>query len=117
MANARIEFENGLVANLTASRISTKQMRKIRIFQSKSYLGIDLLDKIIDFFELIDGKDDFNDSKTLKLEDSDALEAELRHFIDCIRNNRKPLVSDKDGILALELGLKIEKLINQKREI
>ncbi len=45
LANARIEFENGLVANLTASRISAKQMRKIRIFQSKSYLGIDLFNK------------------------------------------------------------------------
>ena len=117
LANARIEFDNGLVANLTASRISAKQMRKIRIFQPKSYLGIDLLDKKIDFFEIIDGKDDFIDNKTLKFENSDALEAELRHFIDCVKNNRKPLVSAEDGILALELGLKIEELINQKREI
>ena len=115
LANARIEFDNGLVANLTASRISAKQMRKVRIFQPKSYLGIDLLDKKIDFFEIIDKEHDFIDSKTLKFDDSDALENELIHFIDCIRNNEKPLVSAEDGIAALELGLKIEELINQKR--
>ena len=115
LANARIEFDNGLVANLTASRISAKQMRKVRIFQPKSYLGIDLLDKKIDFFEIIDGQDDFINSKNLKFDNSDALENELIHFIDCIRNNKKPLVSAEDGIAALELGLKIEELINQKR--
>tara|TARA_Y100001970_G_scaffold191350_1_gene232661 strand:- start:780 stop:1721 length:942 start_codon:yes stop_codon:yes gene_type:complete len=115
LANARIEFDSGLVANLTASRISAKQMRKVRIFQPKSYLGIDLLDKKIDFFEIIDGKDDLIDSKTLKFDNSDALENELSHFIDCIRNNKKPLVGAEDGIAALELGLKIEELINQKR--
>ena len=116
LANARIEFDNGLVANLTASRISVKQMRKIRIFQPKSYLGIDLLDKKIDLFEINNNKDDFIDSKTIQFDNSDALEDELNHFIDCIRNNKTPLVSAKDGILALDLGLKIEKLINQKRE-
>ena len=115
LANARIEFDNGLVANLTASRISAKQMRKVRIFQPKSYLGIDLLHKKIDFFEIIDGQDDFINSKNLKFDNSDALENELIHFIDCIRNNKKPLVSAEDGIAALELGLKIEELINQKR--
>ena len=115
LANARIEFDNGLVANLTASRISAKQMRKVRIFQPKSYLGIDLLDKKIDFFEIIDGQDDFINSKNLKFDNSDALENELIHFIDCIRNNKRPLVSAEDGMAALELGLKIEELINQKR--
>ena len=115
LANARIEFDNGLVANLTASRISAKQMRKVRIFQPKSYLGIDLLDKKIDFFEIIDGQDDFINSKNLKFDNSDALENELIHFIDCIRNNKRPLVSAEDGMEALELGLKIEELINQKR--
>ena len=116
LANARIEFNNGLVANLTASRISAKQMRKIRIFQPKSYLGIDLLDKKIDFFEIIDNKDDFIDSKTIQFDNTDALEDELNHFIECIRNDKTPLVSAKDGISALDLGLKIEELINQKRE-
>ena len=114
LANARIEFENGLVANLTASRISARQMRKVRIFQPKSYLGIDLLEKKIDFFEINNRENDFIENKTIKVDDRDALEAELCHFIDCVRNNKKPLVSSKDGILALELGLKIESLIEQK---
>ena len=112
LANARIEFKNGLVANLTASRISTKQMRKIRIFQPNSYLGIDLLDKKIDFFEINNNKDDFIDSKTIEFDNTDALEDELKHFVDCIRFSKVPLVNAEDGIAALELGLKIERLIN-----
>ena len=116
LANARIEFNSGLVANLTASRVSAKQMRKIRIFQPKSYLGIDLLDKKIDFFKIVDNKNDFIDSKTMEFDNTDALEDELSHFIECVRNNVKPRVNAKDGISALELGLKIEELINQKRE-
>ena len=116
LANARIEFESGLVANLTASRISVKQMRKIRVFQKKSYIGIDLLDKKIDFFKIVNDKNQPIDSKSMQFDNTDALEDELNHFVNCIRDNREPLVSAPDGIAALKLGLEIEELINQKRE-
>ena len=116
LANARIEFNNGLVANLTASRISSKQMRKIRIFQSQSYLGIDLLEKKIDIYNINNDKENFIESKTMNFNDTDALEDELNHFVDCILNSRTPLVSDQDGIEALKLGMQIEELINNKKK-
>ena len=116
LANARIEFDNGLVANLTASRISSKQMRKIRIFQSQSYLGIDLLEKKIDIYNINNNKENFIESKTMNFNDTDALEDELNHFVDCVLNSRTPLVSDQDGIEALKLGMQIEELINNKKK-
>ena len=117
LANARIEFEDGLVANLTASRISSKQMRKIRIFQAQSYLGIDLFEKKLDIYKINHDKDDLIESKTMNFNDTDALEDELIHFVECAKNNKTPLVSVKDGIDALDLGIKIENLINKKNII
>ena len=117
LANARIEFEDGLVANLTASRISSKQMRKIRIFQDKSYIGIDLSEKKLDVYKINNDKDNFIDVKSIDVEEGDALEGELSHFIDCIINNDMPLVSANDGIDALKLAVKIEELIKEGRLI
>ena len=114
-SNARIEFEDGLVANLTASRISSKQMRKIRIFQDKSYIGIDLSEKKLDVYKINNDKDDFIDMKSIDINDEDALESELSHFIGCIINNDIPLVSVDDGIDALKLAVKIEELIKEGR--
>ena len=114
LANARIEFEDGLVANLTASRISSKQMRKIRIFQDKLYIGIDLSEKILDVYRINNEKDDFIDAQSININDEDALESELSHFIDCIINNKVPLVNADDGIEALKLAIKIEDLIKKK---
>jgi len=115
LANARIEFKDGLVANLTASRISSKQMRKIRIFQDKSYIGIDLSEKKLDVYKINNDKDDFIDVRSIDVKDEDALESELSHFIDCITNNDIPLVSAHDGIDALKLAVTIEKLIKEGR--
>ena len=115
LANARIEFKDGLVANLTASRISSKQMRKIRIFQDKSYIGIDLSEKKLDVYKINNDKDDFIDMMSIDVKDEDALESELSHFIDCIINNNMPLVSAIDGIDALKLAVKIEELIKKGR--
>ena len=115
LANARIEFKDGLVANLTASRISSKQMRKIRIFQDKSYIGIDLSEKKLDVYKINNDKDDFIDVRSIDVKDEDALESELSHFIQCIINNDIPLVSANDGIDALKLAVKIEQLIKEGR--
>ena len=114
LANARIQFENGLVANLTASRISSKQMRKIRIFQEKSYIGIDLSEKKLDVYKINNDKEDFIEAQSININDEDALESELFHFIDCIINNDFPLVSASDGIEALKVAIKIEDLIKEK---
>ena len=115
LANARIQFKNGLVANLTASRVSSKHMRKLRIFQENSYIGLDLLEKKIDFFEIDKNTNNMIKNQKIDFETSDALNNELNHFIDCILKKEKPIVGAKDGILALELGLEIEKLINSNK--
>jgi len=114
LANARIEFEDGLVANLTASRISNKHMRKIRIFQAKSYLGVDLFKKELDIYSINNEKENFIDNKKIDFNNNDALDDELSHFLNCISNNKTPLVSSYDGVQALKLAIEIENLINRK---
>ena len=116
LANARIEFEDGLVANLTASRISSKHMRKIRVFQSKTYLGIDLFKKELDLYSLDNKKENFIDNKKIDFANNDALDDELSHFIECIIKNETPIVSVDDGIDALKLAVEIEDLINGKQD-
>ena len=115
LANARIEFEDGLVANLTASRISSKHMRKIRVFQSNTYLGIDLFKKELDLYRIDSEKENFIDNKKVDFTNNDALDDELSHFIDCIIKNENPIVSVDDGIDALKLAVKIQDLINSKQ--
>ena len=98
---------------MSASRISSKIERKIRVFQSKSYIGIDLSDSNIDFFKINNDKDGFIEHIKPNFQKEDALENELSHFIDCIINKQTPLVSVDDGIRALEVAIKIEELINE----
>ena len=90
-------------------------MRKLRIFQENSYIGLDLLEKKIDFFEIDKNTNNMIKNQKIDFETSDALNNELNHFIDCILKKEKPIVGAKDGILALELGLEIEKLINSNK--
>ena len=110
IANARVEFESGAVANLTASRVSTKSQRKFRLFQQNQYLSIDfgsgevnLLTKTGEF----QGDELPIDSESWNLEKGDALLAETQSFVDAVLNNQSPLVTGQDGLLALELAEKI----------
>lgn len=124
IANARIEFDNGCVANLTASRISMKNMRKTRIFQRDAYIAIDFLKKKTDIIRLstIDGEPDpdtmFIDlgfgkgKKAITFEapevpDTNAIKMELEAFADAINNNTTPIVTIDDGFKALEVAYKI----------
>jgi predicted dehydrogenase len=127
IANARLTFESGCVANLTASRISPAGMRKIRVFQKDNYLSFDLKSKTVDTFSLVD--QNFDDKKldgfSTSFEywetgkkivyhkpqslDYDMIETELRHFIQSVADNTIPPVSGCDGLKALEIALEIEK--------
>jgi predicted dehydrogenase len=124
IANARVEFDNGCVANLTASRISMKNMRKTRIFQKDAYIAIDFLEKkteIIRMSEVIDNSDPFamvldlgagKNPKQIFLEKpevlaSNAIVAELQSFADAISHNTVPPVTITDGYNALDLAYKI----------
>ena len=88
-------------------------MRKIRVFQSKSYIGIDLSEGSIDFFKINNDKDGFIDHIKPDFKKEDALESELSHFVNCIIDNQVPIVNIDDGIRALEVAIEIEELINE----
>ena len=110
IANARLEFFNGTIANLTASRISQKSERKIRIFEKDKYLSLDFLQPKLKIVEKVKKKSsklfktlEYNYKKT------DALNDEIIDFIISIRMNKKPLVDGIQGMEALKLAAAISK--------
>ncbi|MEC9208966.1 MAG: Gfo/Idh/MocA family oxidoreductase [Bacteroidota bacterium] len=128
IANARIEFENGCVANLTASRISFKNMRKTRVFQQDAYIAIDFLHKkaelirmqevknIDDPFAMIIDPGNGKAKKQIqfespKTEENNAIKDELTSFYFAIKNNTEPIVSIQDAINALDIAQKIAQQI------
>jgi predicted dehydrogenase len=133
IANARIEFDNGCVANLTASRISLKNMRKIRFFQPHQYISVDLLDKtskivIIEeanqeaidnpFSMLINTSEDKPPKHIQilnpKVKPTNAIQSELISFYQAIIDNKQPIVDVYDAYYALEIAHKILEKINGK---
>ncbi len=125
MANVRIEFHNGCVANLTSSRISMKKMRKIRIFQKDAYIGIDFLNKKAEIIKLKEPQDSNvfafdietpNGRKTIAMANPvvpevNAIKMELEEFKTAIINNTRPIVSEIDGLMAMEVAHQILKKI------
>ena len=127
IANVRIEFNNGCVANLTSSRISMKKMRKIRLFQKDAYIGIDFLEKNTEIIKLKKPEDPetfsfdietHQGTKTISIEnpvieDGNAIKAELSSFVHAIINNETPVVSEIDGFLAMEVAHQILEKISK----
>jgi predicted dehydrogenase len=110
IANARIRFESGCVADLTVSRVTPERQRKIRIFQPDAYLSLDFLEKRLEVYRR--GRDP--DTGELRIErevveppESDALTAELASFMHAVRTGAAPIVSGREGREALRLGLEI----------
>ncbi|MDH3858819.1 MAG: Gfo/Idh/MocA family oxidoreductase, partial [Gammaproteobacteria bacterium] len=111
IANARIEFENGCVANVTASRISRKRERKLRIFQKDAYLSADFQDKLL----AVNRKGETDNDEGFKeithrehhFEDNDALNLEVLDFIRAIKTGGRPKVNGEDGKRALETAIAI----------
>lgn len=116
IANARIVFKSGCVANVTASRVSMKVERKMRMFRPKSYVSVDFQNRSLVCLTTGDGEmfPGIPDIKTDKqqFENGDALMEEIRHFLDCIRDQRQPLVPGEAGKRALETAIEITKLLN-----
>lgn len=115
IANARISFQNGCIANVTASRISFKTERKTRIFQPNSYISIDYQNKKFAVFEkgqgeMFPGVPEITRHESV-FEKSDALLAEIKSFVNCIQYDLPVLVSGEDGCHALETAINITKLI------
>lgn len=113
IANARIQFKNGCVANVTASRISLKSERKMRIFQPDAYISVDFQNKSFAVFRKGDGEmfpGVPNITKEAKnFDQTDALKSEIEAFLDAVINDKAPVVSGEDGRSALETALKIIK--------
>ncbi len=117
IANARIAFENGCVANVTASRISLKSERKMRIFQRDAYLTLDFQNKKVlvakrGAGELLPGIPNVQVTEQ-ELGQSDPLLSEISSFVEAIRSGRQPQVSGRDGRMALETALKINHSLNR----
>ena len=117
VANARLQFENGCVANVTASRVSLKSERRMRIFQEDAYLTIDFQNKTLGIHkrgkgEMFPGIPEI-DSQEMEFEQGDALLAEIRAFLDSIRNGKPPVVSGEDGLRALETAFTITDILGR----
>lgn len=125
IANARIEFENGCVANLTASRISLKKMRKARFFQRDAYISVDFLAKSVEVVRMKDAPENPGDFDMIlqnaegvkkqiyfdnpDVKENNAILDELETFADAIENNTRPIVNLEDGTAALDVALQVIK--------
>ena len=123
ITNARIEFENGCVANLTASRISLKKMRKTRFFQKNAYIAVDFLEKKVEVVRMKSAPEKPEDFALIlenaqgekkqiyfenpQIEESNAILEELEDFASAIQNNKPVTVSLENGTLALKLAYQI----------
>jgi len=133
IANARIEFDNGCVANLTSSRISLKKMRKMRLFQRDAYIGIDFLEKKTEVIRLKEetterGMLDFpldvgnGETKIISVQmpdvaNTNAIRMELNEFADAIRTGRPVRVSVQDGYQAMDVAHQILKKMSLHNEL
>lgn len=111
IANARIRFENGCVANITASRISPEKMRKIRVFQGDAYLSLDYQDQSGWIYR----KDGMAIAREeVQVEKDEPLKCELAAFIDCAAKGEQPKVSGLQGAAALDVALEITRMIERE---
>ncbi|GBC81037.1 scyllo-inositol 2-dehydrogenase (NAD(+)) [bacterium HR10] len=111
IANARLEFANGCVANVTASRISREKVRKLRIFQPNAYLSLDYTRQELEVYRLVTpsalGQRPRIVTERVPVAKDEPLRAQLQSFLRCVREGTPPLVSGEDGRKALALALRI----------
>jgi predicted dehydrogenase len=133
IANARIEFDNGCVANLTSSRISLKKMRKMRLFQRDAYIGVDFLEKktevirikgegdpagMLDFpLELANGQEKIISVNMPEVAPTNAINAELSEFVQAILQDKPVRVSVQDGYNAMDVAHQILKKMSAHHEL
>jgi predicted dehydrogenase len=118
IANARLEFANGAVANVIASRVSRDKSRRIRIFQERCYLSLDFIEQHLDVVYPHDRPgEEWPEivSERVTIEPVKPLDAEIADFIACVRERREPLVSGEVGVEALEVALAVKERILSRR--
>ena len=111
IASVRLHFANGCVANVTASRISMKKMREIRLFQEDAYLSLNYQKQTAKMFRLKDGK---IVRERVTIDKGEPLLRELRHFVDCARAGAQPKVGGQEAVAALDLGIRITRQIAER---
>jgi predicted dehydrogenase len=137
ICNARLTFENGCVANVTASRISARALRKMRLFQKDSYISLDLLQKSVEIYKLVDVDRlslEEKEKKTVvgnipvekvgktiiyerpEISDEDMLTAEIKAFLNAVQTRTSPLVTGEDGKRGLEVALKIKEKAEEHKK-
>jgi predicted dehydrogenase len=133
LANARLEFDNGTVANVTASRISDKAMRKIRAFSEDTYVSLDLIERSARIYkaspqlkQALRGlaaagapptpgalPEQFYEVRELRYQETQPLEEQLKAFVECVRHKREPLVPGEHGLRAMSVA---ERILQEVRE-
>lgn len=110
IATAQLEFANGAVANVVASRVSDKKMRRIRVFQPGMYLSLDFIDQTIDIAEPKEvpgaGRPEIA-RRRIQVEPVKPLDCEIESFVACVREGRRPIVDGRVGLKALEVALQV----------
>jgi predicted dehydrogenase len=115
IANVRLAFPTGCVANLTASRVSTERIRKLRLFQPSQYISLDYSKQEAAAFAVGDGqKIDF---QMLPVEKGEPLKVELEHFLECVATRQTPMVTGQDGLRALDAALAILAKIEEHAQV
>ncbi len=119
IANVRLQFENGCVANVTASRAGMKSERKMRVFQHDTYVSVDFQNKKVGIHRKGDGEQFPGvaniESQEHEFEQGDALKSEIESFLDCITNKKKPKVDGQSGARALHTAIEITRLLNETK--
>ena len=110
LANVRIRFKNGAVANLTASRVTKSEMRKIRLFKDDCYISLDYIKQEAVLYRKINNR---ITGKLINIKKEEPLKKELEAFVNCIKTGERPLVSGEEGRDALKAALQIEDAIKE----
>lgn len=111
IANVRITFENGTVANLTVSRLTQKEMRKVRVFEDDAYHSLDCRTQSITGYRKKNGG---IVRKKIRVKKEEPLAEEIKSFLECVRTGKEPLVSGAEGKAALEIALEIVRRIKSE---
>jgi predicted dehydrogenase len=114
ITNVRLELADGVVANLTASRVSQERVRKQRFFGSDFYLSVDTKEQEVKGYRLVQqGGSQVIEPLVAKVEKKEPLRAENEAFLECVRNRTRPIVSGEDGLAAVDLALRVREAIEQ----
>ncbi|MGC9450993.1 MAG: Gfo/Idh/MocA family oxidoreductase [Oceanipulchritudo sp.] len=111
IANARIEFASGCVANINTSRVSTKKIREIRVFQKNGYLSLNFMEQS---GHLVRKNGARLEKEDIPIEKDEPLKLELAAFVDCVREKRNPKVGGEEGATALEVAMRITEQIRAR---